>query len=210
MIGNLAKIFDLDNNRLGKGHVLSLNLEVIKIKGVDLPILDSKTNIIIEIYNEFTGRVQYFCEVRVAALNQLNAKILRQNPVIERRQALKVRTDLSFYIESLYRNGENVTADFPNMKINVLNLSIGGMLISSNYKLFIDDIITFSFKFGKNLVILLKAKLIRIDKEYDNNTKQLSILNYGCVFEQMPPSYENIITKYLYKRHLQLYKNKKE
>lgn len=203
----LVKIYDADNNLIGKGHLLSLSMRIIKVKGSNLPILNSKTKIIIEIYNEISGIGRFDCYVKLASYNQLNAQIIKKDAVIERRKSLKVRTDLSFYIETLYRSDEDITKDFPNMKINILNLSIGGMLISSNYNLYINDIITFSFQYEK-IVVLLKAKVVRIDKIYDNNANHLSICNYGCIFEQMPSYYEDIITKYLYIRQLKLYKDK--
>ncbi|MDD2496447.1 MAG: PilZ domain-containing protein, partial [Tissierellia bacterium] len=134
--------------------------------------------------------------------------IKRSGSIIERRKSLKVRTDLSFYIDSLWRNDKDITKDVPNMKINMLNLSIGGMLISSNYNLKISDIITFNFQYEKPQVVLLKAKIIRIDKIYDEITRNLSILNYGCSFDKLSSFDEAVITKYLYDRQLQLYRNK--
>lgn len=202
-----VKIFDMNKNLIGKGYLLSLSPEVIMVKGTNLPVLNSSKEIIIEIYNELKGISQYLCHVNIATVNQLNALITRKKPAFERRSSLKVRADLSFYVESICRNDENVTKDFPNMKINLLNLSIGGMLISSNYELFINDVISFYFHYKNSLSILLKAQVIRIDKIYDNSTKQLSIVNYGCMFEQMPDFYEDMITKYLYIRQLQIYKD---
>ncbi|HAQ42308.1 MAG TPA: hypothetical protein DCM73_16785 [Clostridiales bacterium] len=204
----MVKIYTKNKKFLGSGHLLSINNNVIKVKGKNLPALNSKAIIIIEIYNEFLGIAPYFCKVIVASKNQLNALILKAEKVIERRNSLKVRTDLSFYIDSLIRNDEDITKDVPNMKINILNLSIGGMLISANYDLMVNDVLTFEFKYEKSQVLLLKAKAIRIDKVYDNATKELSALNYGCMFERLPLSDEAVITKYLYERQLQLYKNR--
>ncbi|MDD4781450.1 MAG: PilZ domain-containing protein [Tissierellia bacterium] len=203
-----VKIYDSDKNLIGKGHLLDINNNTIKVKGHNLPILNSKKEIIIEIYHEFSGINAYYCDVSVAASNQLNANIKRSGSIIERRKSLKVRTDLSFYIDSLWRNDKDITKDVPNMKINMLNLSIGGMLISSNYNLKISDIITFNFQYEKPQVVLLKAKIIRIDKIYDEITRNLSILNYGCSFDKLSSFDEAVITKYLYDRQLQLYRNK--
>ena len=208
-IDKIVKIYDEDNKLIGKGQLLSLNKGIIKVKGSHLPILSSNTKVIIEIYREFSGITRYYCRIKIASINQLNAHIVKNDPLIERRNSLKVRTDSSYSIENLYRNNEDITKDFPNMKINLLNLSIGGMLISSNYELYINDIITFNFKY-KKLVILLKSKVIRIDKIYDNNPKHLSYCNYGCIFEEMPPYFEEIITQYLYIRQLEMYKDKWE
>jgi c-di-GMP-binding flagellar brake protein YcgR len=205
----IVKIYDEDNKLIGKGYLLNLDAEIIKVKGNGLPILSRKTNVIIDVYNEFTGISRYSCQIELASNNQLNAHIVKKYPDIERRNSLKVRTDLSYQVESLYRNDEDVTENFPNMKIRLINLSIGGMLVSSNYELYINDIITFNFRYEKTAV-LLKAKVIRIDKIYDDNQKILSFCNYGCIFEEMPPHIEKIITRYLYLRQLEMHKDKWE
>lgn len=203
-----VKIYDIHKKLLGVGQLLSLNSSMIKVKGFNLPVLNSNTEIYIEIFNEFTGIIPYFCSVSIASLNQLNANILRAEPVKERRRSLKVKTDLSFYIDRIKRNDEDITKSFPGMKINLLNLSIGGMLISSNYDLELNDIIIFKFQHLKYQVILLEAKVIRIDKIFDNKANELSALNYGCIFKKLNSYDENVITKYLYDRQLKLYKNR--
>ncbi len=203
-----VKIFDVNKKLLGIGQLLSLNGGMIKVKGFDMPELNSGTEIHIEIYNEFSGIMPYFCVVTVASSNQLNARIMRAEPVMERRNSLKVKTDLSFYIEHLERNDEDITDDFPDIKINMLNLSIGGMLVSSNYDLRINDIITFKFQYLKYPIVLIKAKVLRLDKVYDKKTRELAAVNYGCIFKKLRGFDEAIITKYLYDRQLKLYKNR--
>lgn len=204
----LAKIYDEDNNYLGSGSLLSINNGLIKVKGNDLPILKGKTTIKIELYDELRGILPHLCEVSVAARNQLNATIINREPVVERRRSLKMRTDLSFYVNNLYRDDEDITESTPNMKINLLNLSIGGMLISTNYDLMVNDMIIFDFQYESSQIVQLKAKVIRIDKIYDNITKEFSTFNYGCQFEKLASYDEAVITKYLFDRQLQLYKNR--
>ncbi|MGD9568605.1 MAG: PilZ domain-containing protein [Sedimentibacter sp.] len=203
-----VKIYDLDRNLLGIGLLLSMGSGMLKVKGHNLPIINSKTKIYVEIYDGFHGIRPFSCEVSLASENQLNVRIINTESIMERRKSLKVQTDLSLYIESLHRLDEDITKNVPSMKINILNLSIGGMLISSNYDLLINDIITFDFQYLDYQVIRIKAKVIRIDKILDSNTKEISALNYGCVFEKMAHYNEAVITKYLYNRQLQLYKSK--
>ena len=90
----------------------------------------------------------------------------------------------------------------------MLNLSIGGMLVSSNYDLRINDIITFKFQYLKYPIVLIKAKVLRLDKVYDKKTRELAAVNYGCIFKKLRGFDEAIITKYLYDRQLKLYKNR--
>ena len=63
MIDNekIVKIYDKEKNLLGKGHLLGISSETIKVKGQNLPILDSNTEIIIEIYHEFSGIRTFLC-----------------------------------------------------------------------------------------------------------------------------------------------------
>lgn len=206
--GLLVKVYNSNKELEGTGHLLSLNSDTIKIKGDDLPEIKSGTKVYIEIYNELTGISPYICEIGVASRNQLNAHIKSRENIIERRNSLKVRTDLSFYIETLTRDGEDITKNVPSMKINLLNLSVGGMLISSNYDLLINDEIKFYFQYAKYQLILINAKVIRIDKKHDMDNEDLEIINYGCSFEKMAGYNESVIMQYLYDRQLQLYKNR--
>ncbi|WP_313162737.1 PilZ domain-containing protein [Sedimentibacter sp.] len=199
-----VKVFDEKNKLLCNGHLLGISNRIIMIKGHFLPELKTKKKIVVEIY-DFNGISPYLCEVRLSSTNQLNALIIRKDPITERRNSLKIKTDLSFDIDKLYRKGEDVTEDFKGLKINMLNLSVGGMLISSNYDLLIGDLIMFDFECDENKIII-KAKIIRIDKKHDSRTKELSAINYGCIFEKMSSFNESVITKYLFDRQLQLYR----
>ncbi|WP_312811739.1 PilZ domain-containing protein [Sedimentibacter sp.] len=199
-----VKVFDEKNKLLCNGHLLGISNRIIMIKGHFLPELKTKKKIVVEIY-DFNGISPYLCEVRLSSTNQLNALIIRKDPITERRNSLKIKTDLSFNIDKLYRKGEDVTEDFKGIKINMLNLSVGGMLISSNYDLLIGDLIMFDFECDENKIII-KAKIIRIDKKHDSRTKELSAINYGCIFEKMSSFNESVITKYLFDRQLQLYR----
>ncbi|HCX62599.1 MAG TPA: hypothetical protein DHU59_09200 [Clostridiales bacterium] len=199
-----VKVFDEKNKLLCNGHLLGISNRIIMIKGHFLPELKTKKKIVVEIY-DFNGISPYLCEVRLSSTNQLNALIIRKDPITERRNSLKIKTDLSFNIDKLYRKGDDVTEDFKGLKINMLNLSVGGMLISSNYDLLIGDLIMFNFECDENKIII-KAKIIRIDKKHDSRTRELSAINYGCVFEKMSSFNESVITKYLFDRQLQLYR----
>lgn len=200
-----VKVYSENYNLLCGGLLLSMKNGIIMLKGNNLPIIETKTKVIIEVYGDLSGIAPYLCEISISSPNQLNAKIKRAEPIIERRNALKVRTDLFFEVNSLYRNDINID-DLPKITINILNLSVGGMLISSSYDFMINDIFDFKFKHN-DTTISLTAKIIRIDKKYDKFTKELSGIYYGCSFEKMSNFSESVITKYLYDRQLQLYRN---
>lgn len=207
-LGLLVKIYKANKVYLGSGQLLDINNTTIKIKGEDLPLIDSGTVVYLEIFDEFIGISPYLCEIGVASRNQLNGHIKNKEAIIERRNSLKIRSDLSFYIEKLIRNGEDITEEVPNMKINLLNLSIGGMLISSNYALLTGDEITFNFNYADSQLVLIHAKVIRIDNKTDSDTADVSTVNYGCTFQKMARYNESVITQYLYERQLRLYKKR--
>lgn len=203
-----VKIYDKNRKLLANGTLLSLSGSMIKVKGHDLPLIKINTEVYIEVFHAVSGISPYICKISIASENQLNAIIINSEPITERRNSLKVQTDLSFYIEELIRNDEDITKEVPNMKINILNLSIGGMLISSNYDLKVNDTIEFNFQYLENQIIGIKAKVIRIDKVYDKITRKLTALNYGCKFDKLPSYDEAVVTKYLFDRQIQLYKNR--
>lgn len=210
-MGNMelsVKILDINKVNIGKGKLLSLTPSTIIIKGKNLPELSSGTNIYVHIYDERKGISPYYCFASVAVRNQITAQIIRIEPVIERRTALKVRTDLSFYLSKIYRNEEDITDEVPIIKINVLNLSVGGMLISSNFNFKLNDEITYNFDYYKNKPIHLRAKIIRKDEievEYDD---EVFSLNYGCLFLNTTSKDEAILFQYLFDRQIQLHKNR--
>jgi len=206
--GYLVKLFDLNRVNIGKGDLLSVNNNTIIVKGNYLPVLSSGMNIYVNIYNERVGVSPYFCKVSVASKHQLTAQILKKDPIVERRSTLKVRTDLSFYINKIHRNDEDITDTVPIIKINVLNLSIGGMLISSNFDFLTNDEITFYFKYYKYKPILLEAKIVRIDKLEDEEDETRISLNYGCNFLNTSSNDESIMFQYLFDRQIQIYRNK--
>lgn len=204
----LVKLFDLNKVEIGKGRLLSIRNNTILVKGKNLPILSSGLNIVLNIYDELAGISPYLCIVSVASKSQLTAQIIRKDTIIERRTALKVRTDLSFYLSKIHRNDEDITEELPSIKINILNLSIGGMLISSNVEFLLNDIIMFYFKYFKGKPIFLEAKVIRIDKIEDEDDENKITYNYGCCFISLSSNDEAVLCQYLFDRQLQLYRNK--
>ena len=197
----LVKIFDKDKNYLGKGNLDRISGNIIIIKGNYLPIIPSRTTIFINIYNELTGISVYECEVSLAADMQLSARIVKQHNTIERRRALKIRTDFEVELRLIMRENKIVQTTQP-IKIKILNLSIGGMLFTSSNEFFVGDTVVFSFDYYKENPIILDAKIVRIDPPED----ELSYNNYGCMFNEVTRNDENIICKYLYERQLQVYK----
>ena len=205
----LVKLFDLNKEILGKGILLSMSKNTIIVKGNNLPVLKTGADVMLNIYDEQIGISPYLCEVSVATKNQITAQIVRRDPIIERRTTLKVRTDLSFYANKLYRDNEDITDNVPIIKLNILNLSIGGMLISCNYNLLVGDILTFYFKYINYKPIHLEAKVIRVDEVEDpDGIEDRVTYNYGCIFSGITMNEESILLKYLFERQLQLYKNK--
>jgi c-di-GMP-binding flagellar brake protein YcgR len=199
----LVKIFDSNKSKIGSGILLSINKTIIIIKGDNLPVLDAGTEVTVQIYDELVGVTPYLCRVSVASKNQMTAEILKKESAVERRNSLKVQTDLSFYVNKLMRSGDDVTDEFPPIKVNIVNLSIGGMLISSNFNFELCDEFTFLFENYKYSPFLLKASVIRIDKP-DKEKK----ISYGCRFVDLSDYDEAAICRYLFEHQLLMYRTK--
>jgi len=197
----LVKIFDEEKNYLGKGNLERLSGEVIIVKGNYMPTLPSKSTIFINIYNELAGIAVYECQVSLAADMQLSAKIIKYHTTIERRKSLKVRTDYNTELKLVMRENKIVQSEEP-IKIKILNLSVGGMLFTSQTEFFVGDTIVFNFDYYKRNIVPIEANIIRIDEPSD----EFSYNNYGCIFKGLIDSDESIIYQYLYERQLQVHK----
>ena len=198
---HLVKIFDEDKNYLGKGFLDRLTGNHIVVKGNHMPTLPSKTIIFLNVYNELAGIAVYECQVSLAADMQLSADIIKYHTTIERRKSLKVRTEFTTVLKLIMRENKIVQTENP-IKIKILNLSVGGMLFTSQTEFFIGDTIVFNFDYYKNNVVPIEAKIIRIDDPYD----EYSYNNYGCIFKGLSDNDESIIYQYLYERQLQIHK----
>lgn len=197
----LVKIFDENKNFLGKGVLNKISGNTIIVKGNHLPTIPSKTTIFINIFNELTGISVYECSVGIAADMQLSASIIKQHKTIERRKALKIRTDYDVELRLIMRENKIVQTTEP-VNIKILNLSIGGILFTSSREFHIGDIVVFTFDYYKDSPIILDARIVRIDSTNDETSHD----NYGCVFNELSRTDENIICKYLYERQLQVHK----
>lgn len=198
----LVKIFDSNKKLLGKGHLNSYQGQKLIIKGNYLPELSKDSIIYVNIFDQIRGITALECKVIIGARMQLTAKILHKISVVERRKSLKISTNLRYPVGLIIRNNKSIESDNP-IFIRIKNLSIGGMLIESNFDFEINDNILFTFNFYHESPINLKAEVIRIDKHPNGYS-----LNYGCIFKNITQGDENVICKYLYERQIQLLKNK--
>lgn len=197
----LVRIFDEEKKYLGKGYLDRISGNIIIVKGNYLPTIPSKSTIFLNVYNELVGIDVYECIVSLAADMQLSAKIVKHHATIERRSSLKVRTDYKTELKLVIRENKIVQSEQP-IKIKILNLSVGGMLFTSQTEFFMSDTIIFNFDYYKNDVIPIEAKIIRIDYPID----ELSYSNYGCVFKDLSENDESILYQYLYERQIQVHK----
>ncbi len=199
----LVKIFDLDKKLLGKGSLKSISTNTISIQGDLMPSLPSKKMIILHIHDDLRGILIFECEISISTTSQLNARIVKKLPTLERRKALKMKTDHNVPLRLLLRNDRSINKDEP-INIKILNMSIGGILITSNTDFFIGDVLVFTFDYYPDFPLELDATVVRIDQAADGRTTN----NYGCVFSELSRRSENVICKYLYERQIQIYSKK--
>jgi len=206
----IVKLLDLNNNLLGKGTLLSIDSDGMKMAGRNLPELDSGTKVLVEVYDEMVGITPYKCTVSIASYKEINFKIDEVLEPVERRTALKVKTDLSYSMSKIFRKGNNILNEIGKSKIYIHNLSQGGMMISTNFDFQIEDTFNFYFVNTNSKTILLEAKIIRIDKQVDEDNEEIIYTFYGCQFINITAEQQSIIMKYLFERQIQLYKERKE
>lgn len=196
----LVKIFDSTKKLLGKGHLDTYTDQKLTIKGNNLPELSKDSIIYINIFDQIRGITALECKVILGAKMQLTAKLINRISVVERRKSLKISTNLYYPVGLIIRNNKTIESDNP-IFINIKNLSIGGMLIESNFNYEKNDNILFTFNYYIDSPINLKAEIIRIGNQNNNYS-----LNYGCIFKNITQGDENVICKYLYERQIQLMK----
>jgi PilZ domain. len=160
----LVKIHDVNNNYLGKGYLEKIEDKTMYIKGANLPKLAIGTNITINVFNELEGVTIYECKVQLGAQMQLTANILKENPTVERRASLKVKTDITL-IPSFIRRGDQLLTPSSTVKIKVINLSVGGLGFTSTTEFLVGDVLTIVFNYYRDLPVTLTAKIIRQDIE---------------------------------------------
>lgn len=204
-----VKLLDLENNVIGKGTLLSDDGEGIKIAGKNLPELESGTKVLLEVYDDMVGVMPYKCTISIASYKEVNLIIDETLEPIERRTALKVKTDLTYNANKIFRNDENILDEVGKVRIYIHNLSQGGMLMSANFDFQVGDKLNFYFVHTNSKPILLEAKIIRADKQVDEDNDDLIHSFYGCQFINITSEQQSIIMKYLFERQIQLYREQK-
>lgn len=193
-------IYRTDKNFIFPKDLNSTNdsSQLIIVKGKNLPELDANTLIYIIAYLVNGDRVKYLTKVKISTDKQLNAFITDDNSQImqERRRFFKIKTNENGFIILIVRDGEALKNN-ESIKINILDINIGGIFISSNFEFQIGD----NFKFRTDLYderLEAEAEVLRIQKTSDG-----TVLGYGCKFSSSNSSQEELITRYIYKLQLE-------
>lgn len=197
----LVKIYDINKHFLAKGSIERITPVNMRIKGNNLPLIKSKTEIYVNVFDQIRGISIYRCIVKLAAEMQLSVDIIEKEKQLERRNSLKIRTSIHTNALITIRDSRAIENEKP-VEFEILNLSIGGMLFTSKVEFMKNDIILFIFDYMKTHPFTIEAVVVRIDKavnpyDYDN---------YGCKFKDLGPFEEKIVTKYLYEKQLQNHK----
>lgn len=192
----------LDNygNIMHRGTLLSRNNNLLLIKGTDLPILPKGKQVRLTLQHPMQGVKHIDGQVEIATDIQINVLIKNETAFVERRMSLKVPTDIRFSISNMKHRDEEIEFDKP-MNISVLNLSLGGMLISPDrdYEFSLGDSGYFEFNPYPQYLLSIEFEIVRVD-----NIGDFSV--YGCRFFGMMPGEEDILCKYIYDRQLEMRK----
>ena len=192
----------LDNygNIMHRGTLLSRNNNLLLVKGTNLPILPKGKQIKLTLQHPRQGVKHIEGQVEIATDIQINISIKTETPFIERRMSLKVPTDIRFSINNMRHRDEEIVFEKP-MNISVLNLSLGGMLISPDrdYDFTLGDSGYFTFDPYPQCSLSIEFEIVRVDNIGD-------FIVYGCRFFEMLPIEEDVLCKYIYDRQLEIHK----
>lgn len=163
-------------------------LELVSIKGSDLPIFhkDDKIKIIFEYING--TRLECHSGVDISTDKQLNFHVGEGIVLEERRRSFKVTTVEPAFIMRIERNEE--VFDLETKKdATILNINLGGVLLKSDAELVVGDIIDLSILPDP---MYLRAKILR--KQTDSSGE---LIGYGCCFLDVTTTQEERLARYL-------------
>lgn len=163
-------------------------LELVSVKGNDLPIFhkDDKIKIIFEYMNG--TRIECMSKVDISTDQQLNFHVGEGVVLEERRRSFKVETIEPAFIKRIERN-EEVLDPETAQDATILNINLGGVLLKTDAELLVDDIIDLSIV---PVPLDLRAKILRRQTDISGE-----LVGYGCCFLDVTTIQEEKLARHL-------------
>ncbi|MBE6889516.1 MAG: PilZ domain-containing protein [Ruminococcaceae bacterium] len=202
----IVKVEILDRNgsvavSAEKGFVFPKNIEsdddsILIIKGTSLREFPKDERVHVVATTKAGDRIKYPGIVTVSLDSQLNARILknRDTEVLEeRRRYFKIKVEEKGRVLFVVRDDETLRFEVP-VPMEVLDINIGGVFITSDYVFQQDDMICIDIDLFVDYRLNAVAQVLRVQKDPDGTIK-----GYGCQFQGLTASQEDYIGKYIYK-----------
>ncbi|MGN0666175.1 MAG: PilZ domain-containing protein [Huintestinicola sp.] len=190
-------IYDKDGRRVLSTNSFSFprdffrikGLELVVIKGPDLPLLTHEENIKV-VFEYVNGtRIQCLTKVDISTHDQLNFHVDDGIPLEERRASFKVQTNIGAQITYLKRAEEEIVLSAP-VNVSILNINLGGVLLNTDdMELFPEDIIRLELFDG---TLKLNTTVLRVQMGTDGIRA-----GYGCCFKNITSGQEEKIARFI-------------
>lgn len=182
-----------------KGFVFPKNLDsdedsILIIKGKNLAELERNARVFVVVTTKAGDRIRYNGSVAISMDTQLNIKVftLDDTKVLEeRRRYYKIRVEERGRALFFVRGEETVRFDVPEF-IDIQDINIGGIFMSSEYSFEADDAVCVEIDLNDYRLNAM-AHILRVQRDHDGN-----VLGYGCEFIGLTAAQEDYIGKYIY------------
>lgn len=163
-------------------------LELVSIRGNDLPFF-KKSDVITVIFEYINGtRLKCVSKVDISTQYQLNFHVGEGEVLEERRRSFKVKTQEPTFIYRIERGEEIIDLEIPQ-RATVLNINLGGVLMTCEMELIPGDIVSQKvLPEGMDV----RSRILRRQTDRDGN-----LIGYGCCFLDITAPQEEKIARHL-------------
>lgn len=163
--------------------------ELVMLKGSDFPLI-TKDEYIDVVFEYLNGtRIKYTTTVDLCTEYQINFHVGEGIALQERRRYFKVCVQFSGTSPFYIRDEEMCTFDTP-MKVDFVNLNIGGAYLRSSFEFQPEDQVMLNFLDGE---MELLAEILRAQKNQDTDV----VDGYGCRFLNVTSQQEERLARFI-------------
>lgn len=163
-------------------------------KGRGLPEIEHNASVFVIASMRNGQRIQFPSYVSMSGSMQLNivVRVGMGTVLEERRRYYKVEANIPCVVNTVDRNGNHTVLASPYLT-KVKDINIGGVFLSMNSlnTLQKDDILMMTIDLGDRSLDV-EAVILRVQKNAAGDVE-----GYGCKFVNIPPSYEDIISRFV-------------
>lgn len=204
--GSICEVKTLKNEFLLAGHITRISEEGIEISDPSgpLPIYAYKTPVKVSVFNSHLGFRMLAGQIYMSNREMIRVVNALDFLDYEKRRFFRVDTDASAFLLQEQHDGEGEPAEPIEHPIRVLNISLCGIMFSSQEKLRLGDQKTIRMALYKSVEEDMRVIIHRIKKHEDN------AYVYGCEVVALDKRAEQNLCAYLFEQQRQQIKRKKQ